>query len=288
MLRFRIPSGRAVPIFLALLSCCSIPSLGQESSGDFPANGKIVPAPVEPAPFSTKSARREPNYTVELRAADTLPEQDRLLIENAESSIAELAKSAGLEFSENGWNYNQIACPSFKNHVFLQFTRKNGSGDVSVFSASIPRNGVGRTRIIPILKRSYSLFSPAPINAITISAFNHIRTEEGQTANDHWLGNALCYAALAGAHPRILAADSWPVPQKPVPSLTAALDVQFNEKGREVISFDDMAARPHAMEWTMTFTRDGKLIKATHLPVEMLHAQPVPEISAAENTRQVP
>ena len=288
MLLFSIPSGRALPLLLALVSCCAISSLGQDSSTDFGANAKAVPGPVDPAPFSPTSSRRAPVYTVELRAADTLHDQARLRIANAESSIAELARSAGLEYSERGWDYREVACSGFRNHLFLQFTRDSGSGDVSVFSASIPRNGVGKIRVIPILKRSYSLFSPAPINAMTISAFNHIRAEEGQAANDDWLGNALCYAALAGARPRILAADSWPGRQKPVPSLTAALDVQFNEEGREVIAFDDMAARPHAMEWTMTFTRDGKLIKATHRPAEMLHAQPVPEVLAVERTRQVP
>ena len=73
----------------------------------------------------------------------------------------------------------KIACPRLTNHLFVQFTRNNGNGDVSIFSASIPRNGMGRIRIVPILKRSYSLFSPAPINSMTISAFNHIRSEEG-------------------------------------------------------------------------------------------------------------
>ena len=130
------------------------------------------------------------------------PQQDRLLLADAESSIAEHAGFAGLEYQQSNWNYRQIVCPSFPNHLFLQYTRNNGVGDITVFSASIPRNGEGRVRIVPILKRGYSLFSPAPINALTISAFNHIRAEEGKTANSDWLGNALCYAALAGAQPR--------------------------------------------------------------------------------------
>ena len=288
MLQFRSPFGRAVPTFLVLVSFCSVPSLCQDSSTELPLNGRVVPAAVEPAPFSATSSRRDPAYTVEFRAADTLQQQDRLLFANAESSIAELARSAGLNYSENGWSYREIACPSFTNHVFLQFIRNNGQGDVSVFSASIPRNGAGKIRIIPILKRSYSLFSPAPINAMTISAFNHIRTEEGQTANEDWLGNALCYAALAGAHPQILAGDSWPDPQNPVPSLTAALKIQFNSKDREQVTFDDVAARPHAMEWTMTFSRDGKLIKATHKPVTMVHAQAVPNELTGARSRQIP
>jgi len=225
---------------------------------------------------------------VKFENADGLSSQDRLLVENAESSIAELARSAGLAYSVSGWTYHEIACPSLANHLFLQASRDNGRGDVSVFSASIPRNGAGKVRIVPILRRSYSLFSPAPINAMTISVFNHIRAEEGQSANEDWLGNALCYAALAGARPTIQPVDSWPTLQNPLPSLTAALDVQFNFKGQEIISFDDAAARPHPMEWTMTFTREGKLIKATHKPASMVRALPVSETPASLKTLQIP
>ena len=132
--------------------------------------------PVEPKPFSTVATRQTPLYTVEFRSEDQISQQDRLLLADAESSIAEHAGFAGLEFSKSDWKYRQIVCPTFPNHLFVQFTRNNGAGDVSVFSASIPRNGNGRVRIVPILKRGYSLFSPAPINALTISAFNHIRS----------------------------------------------------------------------------------------------------------------
>jgi hypothetical protein len=166
--------------------------------------------------------------------------------------------------------------------------RNNGVGDVTVFSASIPREGEGRVRIIPILRRGYSLFSPAPINALTISAFNHIRAEEPTASNSDWLGNGLCYAALAGAHPQIISPDASPAPNKPIPALTAAMDVQLQAKNEEVIRFADAAAIPRPMEWTMTFTRQGKLIKATHSAAFMEKASPVTQKSAVIKTTQVP
>ena len=279
---------RAVAILFALVSCSSLAAHCQNSSSEFSGKAQVVPAPVEPAPFATTRVRRDAAYSVTFKKADELTARDRLLAANAKSSIGELARFAGFDHSESGWKYREIACPGFSNHVFLQFSWENGRGDVSVFSASIPRNGVGKIRIIPILKRSYSLFSPTPINALTISAFNHIRTEEGLSANDDWLGNALCYAALAGAQPRILSGDSWPSLQSAVPPLTAALDVRLLGKGEEVISFGDVVDHTHSMEWTMTFTREGKLIKATHKPGGMLRAQPVPEISAVARMHQVP
>ena len=266
---------------VALTVCASLPAQ------DHSKHERTVPSPIEPKPFSTIATRQTPVYTVEFRSADELSQQDRLLIANAESSIAEHAGFAGLEYQQAGWAYNQIICPAFPNHLFLQYTRNNGSGDVTVFSASIPRNGEGRVRIVPILKRSYSLFSPAPINALTISAFNHIRAEEGESANSDWLGNALCYAALAGSQPEIVPPDTSPAVHKPIPALTAAMDVELQKNGQEVIRFDDAAAHPHAMEWSMRFTSTGKLVKATHRPAGMLAAKPVPQKSPVIRTRQV-
>jgi hypothetical protein len=263
--------------------CCALPAQDPGFS-----HARAVPAPVEPGPFPVTAARQKPIYSVELRSAGELTQQDRLLLADAESSIAEHAGFAGLEYQQSNWTYRQIVCPTFPNHLFLQFMRNNGTGDVTAFSASIPRNGEGRVRIVPVLKRGYSLFSPAPVNALTISAFNHIRAEEGESANTDWLGNALCYAALAGSQPQIGPADAKPAPHKPIPALTAAMDVEMQAHGMEVLRFDDSAARPRAMEWTMTFTRQGKLLKATHRPASTFTAQTVPQKSAVISTRPVP
>lgn len=278
------PSGLA--IFL-LLAACMFPSALSAQDPAF-KHERVVPPAVEPAPFPTVATRQKPIYAIELRSDDELSQRDRLLLADAESSIAEHAGFAGLEYDHSNWSYRQIVCPDFPNHLFLQYMRNNGRGDVTVFSASIPRNGEGRVRIIPVLKRSYSLFSPAPINALTISAFNHIRAEEGEPVNSDWLGNALCYAALAGTAPQIVPSDAVPAVHKPIPALTAVLDVEMQAHGMEVIRFDDAAARPHAMEWSMTFTRKGKLIKATHRPASTLTAKTVSQKSAVIRSRPVP
>lgn len=279
MVRFSVPLTRvAFPAVLVLSFSASL--LAQKHE-------RTVPPSVEPHPFSTIATRKTPMYSVEFRSANEMSQQDRLLIANAESSIAEHAGFSGLEYQQAGWTYSQIVCPTFPNHLFLQYTRNKGAGDVSVFSASIPRNGEGRVRIVPILRRSYSLFSPAPINALTVSAFNHIRAEEGEQANADWLGNALCYAALAGGHPQILPPDAAPSVHKPIPALTATMAVETTSHGEELLRFDDAAARPHPMQWTMTFTRNGKLVKATHACADLMTAKPTPEKSPVIRTRQV-
>jgi hypothetical protein len=284
MVSFRIPLKAMAAAVLTVVAVCSCVSAGQETS----KHARIVPEPVEAKPFSTIATRQSAISTVDFRPEEQMSEGDRLLLANAESSIAERAGFAGLAFSKSEWKTRQIVCPTFPNHLFVQYTRSNGVGDVSVFSASIPRNGDGRVRIVPILRRGYSLFSPAPINALTISAFNHIRAEDAETANTDWLGNALCYAALAGARPEIVAPGAEPALHKPIPALNAAMDVEMQAKGMEVVRFDDAAARPRAMEWQMTFTRQGKLMKASHRPAAMVAVRPASNKDAVARTWPVP
>lgn len=274
------------PFLTAFLVAFLCVSLSAQDSGF--SHQRTVPGPVEPGPFPVIAARQQPLYSLEVRSADQLTEQDRLLLANSEASISERSHYTGMAYDHSNWSYRQIVCPTFPNHLFLQFMRDNGVGDVTVFSASIPRNGEGRLRIVPVLRRGYSLFSPAPINALTISAFNRIRAEEGESVNSDWLANALCYAALAGTEAQIVPQDTLPAPRNPVPALTAAMTVETQAHGMETIRFDDSAARPHPMEWTMIFTHSGKLVKATHRPASTFTARTVPQTPAVSRTRPAP
>jgi hypothetical protein len=223
--------------------------------------------------------------SIEFRTVDQMTRQDSDLVADAESSISEHARFLDLEFNQGKWTYEQVVCPALPNHVFLRFRRNNGTGDVSVFSASIPRGGEGRVRILPILLRGYSLFSPAPINAMTISAFNHIRAEEHFDKAPEWLGTGLCYAALAGGHPRAALLPADPDSEK-FPEAKPAM-LRTSGSG-EIVSFADLAAAPRPMEWTMIFDSKGKLLKASHsraamIPIKVTHPQPM-----VVRTRPVP
>lgn len=246
--------------------------------------GQQAPAPEpqrlaapRPMPFPYDAGKPQGPLSLQFLSFDQMTQKDRDLAADAESSINERAGFAGLEFNQGSWAYRQMVCPALPGHLFLQFTRNNGRGDVSVFSASIPRGGEGRVRIIPVQRRGYSLFSPAPINALTISAFNHIRAEEGTQASFDWLGTALCYAALAGAHPQ--AAPPIDAPETPQVPAGPPSVLEIPQRGGAAIRFTDVAALPRPMEWTMTFDGKGKLLKASHAPASMepvraLHAMP--------------
>ena len=280
--------SRILPIvlaFAAIALVCAPVEAQTDQDVSAPQPTKAIKADRRPMPFPPGSETPERTSSIEFRPFDRMTEKDRNLAADGESSIGERAGFAGLEFNEGKWNYQQVVCPALPNHLFLQFTRNNGTGDVSVFSASIPRGGDGRVRIIPILRRGYSLFSPAPINALTISAFNHIRAEEHPEKAPDWLATGLCYASLAGAHPEIGPAeqtDFRKLPAAPAGRLVIPL------RGGAVIQFTDVAAIPRPMEWTMTFDGKGKLLKAKHSTASLLKVKAVPQTPVDVQGRLVP
>jgi hypothetical protein len=270
----RLPFVLLIAVFACL--CAAAQAQTGQVDSTHTQQGKPVPNVVRPMPFPIDSPAPRTALAVEFRAAEKMTEKDRLLEADAESAIGEKAGFADLEFNVGKWNYQQIVCPALPNHLFLGFTRNNGVGDVSLFTASIPRNGEGRVRIIPIQRRGYSFFSPAPINALTISAFNHIRTEEHLDQAPDWAGTALCYAALAGAHPEAeVPADS--AAGRKYPQDPRAM-MQIPERGGAIIHFTDVTVHPRPMTWTLTFNGKGKLMKATHVPEPLIAAKTVPAI----------
>jgi hypothetical protein len=242
----------------------------KEDSHPAEVQGKAVEPVRHPLLFSPGSTKVEDAQAIEFRSLDQMTQKDRELAANAESSIAERATYADLEFNQGTWSYEQVVCPAMPRHIFLRFMRNNGTGDVSMFTASIPRSDEGQVRIIPIQLRGYSLFSPAPINALTISAFNHIRAEENpdKASAPNWFGTGLCYGALAGGHPHAADLTESPETHKHPVAMKASLEVPA--AGGAVISFSDGSATPRPMQWTMTFDRKGRLLKATPSPAPLL------------------
>ena len=239
----------------------------KEISPAQPTVRELTPAE-KPFPFSLDARGSVP--LIEFRTSDQLAVKDRDLVADAESSIGERAALLGMEFNVGKWNYEQVVCSAIPNHVLLRFTRNNGTGDVSVFSASIPRNADGRVRIIPIQMRGYSLFSPAPINAMAIAAFNRIRTGEHFDAPPDWLATGLCYAALTGGRPQA-ALSSAPFDNPGSPSATPPR-MLIQSRGNVTLSFVDMSTTQRPMEWTMDFDSSGRLLKAKHESAGMTRA----------------
>ncbi len=205
--------------------------------------------------------------------------QDRDLAAGEQSTIRARAELAGMEFGKGKWTYQQLVCQALPGHLFLLFEANKGPGDVSLFSAVVPRGGKGQIRIIPIERRGFSLFSPASVNPITVSAFNHIRADEAPTGNADWLATGLCYAALAGAHPL-----TSPLPKQSsdaTTSLTFPPTLVVGVAGEATVRFVDVAAAERPMQWTLAFDASGQLLKVAKFATPVYAVRPIDPAPAA-------
>ncbi len=253
---------------------------------------EIHPKPL-PTPFPLDvSAGRV--GTLEFRTAETMTEADRLLVGANEGEIARRAGLQGIDLEgrigEPGggsWGYEQAVCPVFPDHVVLEYSRDNGRGDVTLFSAVIPR-GEGHVRVIPVARRGYSLWTPASSNALTLNDFNHIVKEEGHGLSPDWLRLGLCYAALSGGHVR--AALQARLAMDEVYPLRTPARLVVSGKGGAEVRFADSTLneqrRTKATDWVLTFAQNGRLLKVKHTEGPELRARPV--VGTAMEVRGVP
>jgi hypothetical protein len=214
------------------------------------------------------STRPTAGHSIQVLSDAEMSASDRDLVANWQSAIQEHAGFENLDFNGSGWTYRELVCPALPNHLFLRFTRNDGTRDMTMFSAAVPRDGNGRVHIIPVVRKGYSLFSPAPIAALTIAAFNRIRAEEGAGASADWLGTGLCYAALAGANPHTAGTQA-DADLSLATSVSLPPILLVGNDGGAVVRFADVSTR-QPMEWKMTFDAKGKLVKASHAPAPIV------------------
>ncbi len=228
------------------------------SAGSYPAKSL---SPVEPSTaFSFSTEGLAGGKPVEYRTREQMSAEDRALADKSKAAIGEATTFVGIDFDRGNWSYQQLVCAALPAHLFLLYKADNGSGDMTLFSAAIPRAGNGQVRVIPIRRRGFAPFSPAPVNGLAIAAFNRIRADEPANQKPNWLPTALCYAALTGPRPQI----------SPASGKTADFAIEFTptiqiEKyGGSTVRFVDVAAPQQPMQWALTFGPAGQLVSVDH------------------------
>ena len=272
-------AGTKPSLFLAIAivsgMCASVS--GQTDRNAPSSNVRELPAPgllPGKSPFAIDPSAVSAAQSVRVLSENEMPREDHDLVADAESSIREKAGFENMEFEGAGWTYHELDCAAVPNHMFLRFTRDDGTRQMSMFSAAIPRNGNGSVHIIPIVRKGYSLFSPAPIGALTIAAFNRIRAEEGEGASADWVGTGLCYAALAGANPVIPGPEAGDLANLP---LVIPPTLRITTQGSAIIHFADVSTASRPVEWILNFDSRGKLVKASHTAASVAHVRgPIP------------
>ena len=253
------------------------------TASEMPKEKTVSPA-VRQIPFSI--SEKDEQETVKILTVDQMKDRDRDLLADAQGTIGDRAEQLGLDFKSGSWTYGQVECAALPHHLLMRFSRNGGTGAESVFSASIPRDGNGRVRVIPIRLKGYSLFSPAPVNALTIAAFNHIREEEKPATPPDWLGTGLCYAALAGRNAASAPQTASALGAGSSQAMPARLEIE--DGGDVVISIEDAGSASRPMEWSMVFDGKGKLLRATRGAAGTVSAREIRPTQTGAHSVRIP
>ena len=194
---------------------------------------------------------------VEIRSADAMTPEDRELAASAAAAIRNHTALFELEFGEGNWQQDQLLCPAFPQHQFLRYTRNLGTGDVSMFAVSIPRGKKGRVRVLPILRRGFSLISPAPESKVTMAAFNEIEVEEPIGSQADWSAVSVCYAALTS--------ERWnEVHGAATVGVVGSQTLQLGERGALTVALE--LADPASGRWAIQYNGAGQVVKTEYTP----------------------
>lgn len=217
-----------------------------------PAASRAVPPTIDLSnlsPFALSD--RGPAFHIVPAAMMSL--QDQELLATSQASLRRAASLQGVALDSGNWQHAQLACPSFPGHLLLRFERSKGSRDVSIVSVAIGRGNAGTLRVLPILRRSYAMFSPAPRNARTIAIFNRLLREEKTAAKPDWVSLAACYAAFSDQEPEIGASGpTWSLAPEPM--------LRLEPNGRASIQI--VTLDPEARRWELLFGPNGALLTA--------------------------
>lgn len=236
---------------------------------------RILPPPAEiSSPFAMAAPSSQAADSIAFVDADSMTAQDQDQVRDAEPAIHRKAALQGFDFAKGSWTYQQIACPVFPGQILLLYTRDGGVGDVSKFSAIVPRDGNGAVQVLPLLRRSYSLFTSARVNPMTIAAFNILREHEHLDRKVDWLATGLCYAALTGARVALSRGENHNARQPTLPATNALL--QVNVDGSAVVRFFNVEDPQHVESWALTFDRHGKLMSVLVTPLAGFKATMLP------------
>jgi len=240
-----------------------------------PYPAKPVPQAKNLNPFSSNVSPSGIAQFIVYRPLEQMSQSDRELAAKSQPAIRDAAAFAGIEFEKENWRYRQLECQALPGHLFLLYAGDSGVGDASLFSAAIPRAGEGRVRVIPVERRGFSLFSPAPVNGLAVAGFNRIRAQEPAGPAPDWLSTSLCYAALTEPRSEV-SASSRPSPEANL-ALSFPPTLEVGVDGESTVRFVNVAEPRQPMQWALTFDARGQLLKVEQFPTPAYATTIVPK-----------
>lgn len=214
--------------------------------------------------FSAQAGRQpEVKYfSLEHRAPDAMDSADRDLLFARQKELISEAQFYGYDITIGHWTYDQAICQQLPNTLMLHYLNKFPDGSESLFTALVPRNA-GRIRIVPVLYRNASPFSPAVKNPRNFAIFNSLvpadiaRKDAGLEGK--WLTLGVCYAEVVGGRPNVPNEPSLDIATIKAPLATYRIDAATKQRQ---VQFSDRDAAKIFKIWTISFNENGRVTAA--------------------------
>ncbi len=244
-----------------------------ESKSELPYRSRPVPTVRRLLPFGEDDGAAAMSHFISYRTEAEMSADDRALAARMVPAIRAAAQQEEIEFDGRKWSYRQLECQAVPEHLLLLFETEGGTRNASLFSVAIERGGQGRVRVIPVQRRGYTPYTPAPSNALAIAEFNHMRAEEPKAAPADWMATSLCYAALT--EPQATTALQ-PATGDANPALSFPPTLEAEADGISTVQFVDFAAPQRPMQWTISYDAAGQLLRTLHEPMPLFATRILP------------
>lgn len=248
-------------------------ALGLSASVCFPANGQ------------------QDNHAENRLGPDAMSASDNAVLVDRQNDLVQAARIYGYTLESGAWSYEQVLCTPMEGWIMLHYFQHYPDGTDSLFTALVPRRA-GRVRIVPVLYRNTTPFTPAPRNPRNYAVFNDLVTGSRGSSED-WLKLSACYAELTGAPADIGLDGNQRIGIAGAPLPTVHLN-PLGQSTRVTLSSRESA---HAYKvWDISFNHRGQVIAAVtedfSVPsgIETAEGQPAPAtaVNSPEHTSAKP
>ncbi|HEX4006438.1 MAG TPA: hypothetical protein VHX60_09705 [Acidobacteriaceae bacterium] len=200
------------------------------------------------------------------RAPGQMDPADASLVQEAQSRISGEAAMFGYDLRSGAWSFDQILCPAMPGYVVLHYRNQPRRGAASMLTVLVPRRQ-GHVLAVPVRYGSATPYRSAAEASRTIAAFNRAVPAEvahaAMNPQGDWLRFAMCYAAVAGADPRVPLRPGVDTKRLlgPKPTFQISLTGQAN-----VLRFTDIDAPDHYEVWSIALNNTGRVLSAESIP----------------------
>jgi hypothetical protein len=204
---------------------------------------------------------------LEHRPAAQMRAEDTAVVASMTTELSQKARIAGFDIGGDGWEYEQIVCPSFPDYVFLAFSHGAEDNGSSRFVAALERNAPWVRVVSTVSSGTFPLGAPwsrPGFNEIFNSMLRRERGLRPLGSAPAWLSIAMCYAEFTGHRVQVFVPEPLPGSTLDLSRLNANQpQLHIDSDQSADVTFSDASKPSTTTAWLLHFDRRGQILSAS-------------------------